>query len=433
MLKQTKAGTFMGILKNHNFLFLFLGRIVTNIGDSIYYVAAMWLVYSMGGNAFYSGLAGFLILLPVALQFVTGPFIDRWPIKRTLVITQILQAVLILIIPVAYYFNLLNVQVVLIIMPIVSFIEQFAYPSQTKALPIILTKKELVKGNSYFSFAYQGIDLVFNAVSGILVAFMGAITLYLADSLTFTVATILFSLLKLPNLEQKSKTTKKSLQIIIKNYFDELKEGFSFVFHSLMAVFLIGSIMANFTVGAAFAILPAFGAEHGGSEIYGFYLAAMSTGLLAGALLAGWMGNFRVGRFAIISFLIGAVCWVSSAVLHWTYIGIFLYGIAWIPIGGTNVIFSTVIQTVIPNSLLGRISSVQRSMTVVAMPIGSLAGGYFATITSSTLIFAISGSGLALVSVVWLLHPRLRSLPKANDMTSELFGLNFDSVEEKLN
>ncbi|MZE66935.1 MFS transporter, partial [Bacillus anthracis] len=48
----------MDILKNRNFLLLFLGRIFTNIGDSLYYVAAMWLVYKLSGNPFYSGLAG---------------------------------------------------------------------------------------------------------------------------------------------------------------------------------------------------------------------------------------------------------------------------------------------------------------------------------------------------------------------------------------
>lgn len=417
----------MEILKNNNFLLLFLGRIITNAGSSIYYVAAMWLVYSVGGSTFYSGLAGFLTLLPVALQFITGPFVDRWPVKSTLVITQIFQAVVILLIPGAYYFDVLTVQLILIVMPIVSFIEQFAYPSQTKALPTILTKKELVKGNSYFSFAYQGMDLVFFAVSGVLVAFMGAITLFLVDSLTFAVATILFSMLKLPYVEPKTQNTKKSFKEASTSYFKELKEGFSIVFRSLMAVFLIGSIIANFAMGAAFAILPAFGADHGGPEIYGFYLAAMSTGGLTGALLASWMGKLRLGSFSITAFLIGTVCWVLSAILPWTYVGVLLFGIAWIPIGGTNVIFSAVMQTVIPNNMLGRISTVQKSMTVIAMPIGSLLGGYFAISTNTTLIFAISGLGLAFVSIVWILHPRLRKLPKADDITSELFGLKFET------
>lgn len=128
----------MDILKNRNFLLLFLGRIFTNIGDSLYYVAAMWLVYKLSGNPFYSGLAGFLTLLPSALQFLTGPFVDRWPIKNTLVITQVLQCILILIIPITHYFDLLTVQLLLIIMPIVAFIEQFAYPAQSKALPLLL-------------------------------------------------------------------------------------------------------------------------------------------------------------------------------------------------------------------------------------------------------------------------------------------------------
>ncbi|MGY0693632.1 MFS transporter [Virgibacillus sp. FSP13] len=415
----------MRILKNKNFLFLLLGRIVSNMGDSIYYVAAMWLVYTLGGNAFYSGLAGFLTLLPTSLQFVTGPFVDRWPVKRTLIITQVLQAILILTIPIAYYFDVLTVQIVLIVMPIVSFIEQFAYPSQSKALPLILSKDQLVKGNSYFSFAYQGIDLVFNALSGVLVAFVGAVTLYLVDSLTFAVAAILFLTLKIPSSVEQKATKDKGIVQGIKKYVIDLKEGFSIVFRSLMATFLIGSIVANFAIGGAMAILPAFADERGGSEIYGFYLAAMSTGALIGALFASWMGKFKVGLFTIIAFLIGAVCWILSATLPWTYLAIVIYGIAWIPVGGTNVIFAATVQTVVPNRLLGRVGSVSASMSTIAMPLGSLAGGYFATITSSTLIFAVTGLGLAFVSIVWLLHPKLRSLPKADEMSPETFGLKF--------
>ena len=71
----------MDILKPEFPLIIFR-RIFTNIGDSLYYVAAMWLVYKLSGNPFYSGLAGFLTLLPSALQFLTGPFVDRWSIKH---------------------------------------------------------------------------------------------------------------------------------------------------------------------------------------------------------------------------------------------------------------------------------------------------------------------------------------------------------------
>ncbi|MED0952114.1 MFS transporter [Bacillus mobilis] len=409
----------MDILKNRNFLLLFLGRIFTNIGDSLYYVAAMWLVYELSGNPFYSGLAGFLTILPSALQFLTGPFVDRWSIKNTLVITQVLQCILILIIPITHYFDLLTVQLLLIIMPIVAFIEQFAYPAQSKALPLLLHKTQLLKGNSLFSFAYQGIDLICTTLSGILVALFGAITLYVIDSFTFAITALLFFSLKMPT--QAAANTSLST----KQYFTDLKEGFSIVFRSLMGVFLIGSVVANFSIGMTMAILPSFADSLGGVKSYGFFLAAISAGSLIGALFSSWVGKRNVGRVSIISFATGAIFWFLSTIVPFQWLSIFLFGLAWIPIGATNILFATISQIVIPNQYIGRINSVMRSMGTIAMPIGSLIGGYTANVFSSQLIFALASIGILFISLVWLLHPKLRSLPKADEITAETFGVRF--------
>ncbi|MGD2274126.1 MFS transporter [Bacillus wiedmannii] len=409
----------MDLLKNRNFLLLFLGRIFTNIGDSLYYVAAMWLVYKLSGNPFYSGLAGFLTLLPSALQFLTGPFVDRWSIKNTLVITQVLQCMLILIIPITHYFDLLTVQLLLIIMPIVAFIEQFAYPAQSKALPLLLHKTQLLKGNSLFSFAYQGIDLICTTLSGILVALLGAITLYVIDSITFAITALLFFSLKMP----KQAETNTSLST--KQYFTDLKEGFSIVFRSLMGVFLIGSVVANFSIGMTMAILPSFADSLGGVKSYGFFLAAISAGSLIGALCSSWVGKRNVGRVSIISFATGAIFWFLSTIVPFQWLSILLFGLAWIPIGATNILFATISQIVIPNQYIGRINSVMRSMGTIAMPFGSLIGGYAANLFSSQLIFALASIGILFISLVWLLHPKLRALPKADEITADTFGVRF--------
>lgn len=423
----------MDILKNRNFLLLFLGRIFTNIGDSLYYVAAMWLVYELSGNPFYSGLAGFLTLLPSALQFLTGPFVDRWPIKNTLVITQVLQCILILIIPITHYFDLLTVQLLLIIMPIVAFIEQFAYPAQSKALPLLLHKTQLLKGNSLFSFAYQGIDLICTTLSGILVALLGAITLYVIDSFTFAITAILFFLLKIPKQAETNVDfpPESNKSFSVKQYFSELKEGFSIVFRSLMGVFLIGSVVANFSIGMTMAILPSFADSLGGVKSYGFFLAAISAGSLIGALFSSWVGKRNVGHVSIISFATSAFFWFLSTVVPFQWLSIFLFGLAWIPIGATNILFATISQIVIPNQYLGRINSVTRSMGTIAMPFGSLIGGYTANVFSSQLIFALASIGILFISLVWLLHPKLRSLPKADEITADTFELRFKEERGK--
>ncbi|GAB6438837.1 MULTISPECIES: MFS transporter [unclassified Bacillus (in: firmicutes)] len=415
----------MDILKNRNFLLLFLGRIFTNIGDSLYYVAAMWLVYKLSGNPFYSGLAGFLTLLPSALQFLTGPFVDRWSIKNTLVITQVLQCILILIIPITHYFDLLTVQLLLIIMPIVAFIEQFAYPAQSKALPLLLHKTQLLKGNSLFSFAYQGIDLICTTLSGILVALFGAITLYVIDSFTFAITALLFFSLKMPN------QTETSTSLSTKQYFSDLKEGFSIVFRSLMGVFLIGSVVANFSIGMTMAILPSFADSLGGVKSYGFFLAAISAGSLIGALFSSWVGKRNVGRVSIIGFATGAIFWFLSTVVPFQWLSIFLFGLAWVPIGATNILFATISQIVIPNQYIGRINSVMRSMGTIAMPFGSLIGGYTANVFSSQLIFALASIGIFFISLVWLIHPKLRALPKADEITADTFEIRFKEERGK--
>ncbi|MGQ8852485.1 MFS transporter [Bacillus sp. SRB_8] len=409
----------MDILKNRNFLLMFLGRIFTNIGDSLYYVAAMWLVYKLSGNPFYSGLAGFLTLLPSTLQFLTGPFVDRWSIKNTLVITQILQCILILIIPITHYFDLLTVQLLLIIMPIVAFIEQFAYPAQSKALPLLLHKTQLLKGNSLFSFAYQGIDLICTTLSGILVALLSAITLYVIDSFTFAITALLFFSLKMP---QQAET---NTSLSTKQYFSDLKEGFSIVFRSLMGVFLIGSVVANFSIGMTMAILPSFADSLGGVKSYGFFLAAISAGSLIGALFSSWVGKRNVGRVSIIGFATGAIFWFLSTIVPFQWLSIILFGLAWIPIGATNILFATISQIVIPNQYIGRINTVIGSMGKIAMPFGSLIGGYTANVFSSQLIFALASIGILFISLVWLLHPKLRALPKADEITADTFEVRF--------
>ncbi|EEL75775.1 Permease [Bacillus cereus AH676] len=304
-------------------------------------------------------------------------------------------------------------------MPIVAFIEQFAYPAQSKALPLLLHKTQLLKGNSLFSFAYQGIDLICTTLSGILVALFGAITLYVIDSFTFAITALLFFSLKIP------KQTETGTTLSTKQYFSDLKEGFSIVFRSLMGVFLIGSVVANFSIGMTMAILPSFADSLGGVKSYGFFLAAISAGSLIGALFSSWVGKRNVGRVSIIGFATGATFWFLSTIVPFQWLSILLFGLAWIPIGATNILFATISQIVIPNQYIGRINSVMRSMSTIAMPIGSLIGGYTANVFSSQLIFAFASIGILFISLVWLLHPKLRALPKADEITADTFGVQF--------
>ncbi|WP_412103372.1 MFS transporter [Rossellomorea aquimaris] len=415
------------LFKNRNFASLFFGRLVTNMGDSIYYVAAMWLVYELGGSAFYTGLAGFLTLLPGTCQFLAGPLVDRWQIKKVLVWTQLIQAMLVLMIPLAHYTGYLTVTFILVIMPVISALNQFAYPGQSALLPRILRRDQLVKGNSLFSFAFQGVDLAFNALAGIVLTIVGAITLYMFDAVTFIAASILFSLIQLKEGNQPQKKVK--LTDTIHQYKEDLVEGFSIVFNSHLAKFLLGSIVANFAIGSTYAVLPSFADGRGGSELYGLYLAAISGGALCGALLASLLGKYPIGKLTILLFLTGGMMWITSGMVKVNGFSIILFGLSWIPIGATNVIFGAALQSMVPSHLLGRIFSVTASLGAMAMPLGSLLGGYFADLFSPQMVYLVSATGILFIALVWSINGTLRSLPSPSTLDPSALGLPNDTAQ----
>lgn len=415
----------MGIFMQRNFLIMFLGRVVTNIGDSFYTVAAMWLVYDLGGSTFYTGLAGFLTILPRFVQFFSGPLIDRIPIRSLLLYTQIIQAILLLIIPIANYFTFLSITLVLIISPLVTTLNMFVYPAQMASLPKFVKEKDLTKANSYFTLAYQGIEIGCNAVAGILIVMIGTISIYLLDSVLFMVGAILFSLLRVPMVitQKQEKKSEDSCFASLKIYKADLKIGIDILLSKPLLRILIGVIAINLVGGATFVVLPEFSEQRGGPEIYGLLLMAQAIGSLSGALLAPYLKveRFGLGKVYSIAFLISGFMWALSIASPWTWLMIAIYGIAWLPGGVTNILINTCLQKGIPKHLLGRVFSASFSLSGIAMPLGSLLGGYLGMLFGSIFVIFCSGLVVFLVGAFWMIDKTTRSLPKTENINENTF------------
>ncbi|MFC6731396.1 MFS transporter [Haladaptatus sp. DYSN1] len=401
------------LLRNGPFVRLMAGRLVTNAGDSLYYIAAMWLVYSLTGSAFYTGLAGFLTMLPGAFQFLAGPLVDRVSIRRVLVTTQVIQGVLVLTIPLAHYTGHLTVWFVLTVMPVLASLNQLVYPAQITALPRLVDDEHLVPANSAFSFAYQGVDLVFNAVGGIVVAVFGAVTLFLVDSVTFAAAALLFFSVRVPPAEDAdADATESPLQ----TYLTDLREGIAALRASPLFLLILGAVVANFAFSGYFAVLPAYADTLGNSAAYGLLLAALSAGMLAGALGAGTVDHFAFGRLIVVSYLLSGVLWVLAVLAPSLALTAALFAVAAVPIGATNVLVMTLVQTSMPERLVGRVTSVLVSMATVATPFGALLGGAAADASGPTVVMLATGVSFVFVAGYVIALPRLRKLGPIGDV-----------------
>jgi MFS family permease len=440
----------VGLLRNGAFARLVGGRLVTNAGDSLYYIAAMWLVYDLTGSELYTGLAGFLVMAPSALQFLFGPLVDRTSLRPLLVGTQVVQGLLVLVVPVAHFLDLLSVWVVLTVMPLLSLLNQPVYPAQSAALPRIIEREELVGANSVLTLAYQGVDAGFNALGGVVVAAFGAVTLFLVDSVTFAVATLLFLGLDIPeagagDIEESDPddeagadpTTDQDADPAAvpdggtgeptddgadpdgwAGYLADLREGIGFLRGTVVAKLTLGVIVVNFAFGGVMAVLPSYGDTMGGAGAYGLLAAAVGVGMLVGSLVGNAVEEWPFGYVVSGGMGLGAVLWTAAITVGSMPATPVLLALALIPAGTMNVLVFSLVQAVVPDRLLGRAMSVIMSGASAMTPIGALIGGALADATTPALVLYGNAVATALFACYVFAVPSLRHIPRVGAVST---------------
>lgn len=472
-----------GPFQNTAFRRLFAGRVITNVGDSLYFIAAMWLVYSLTNDPFYTGVAGFLTLGPQALQFLAGPLVDRWSIRRTLVGTQVIQAVVVAVIPIAHTVGALRVELVLVVMPLLAALNQFVYPAQSAALPRLLDDEQLVAANSVFSIAYQGLDMVANGVGGLLIAAVGAVSLFAIDAVTFAVAAIVFLTVSVPaagenddsQAQAGSATPEDSVaadggerdragetgpadhatgeadptddspdetgrtddtagetgasEDADEPYLDRLRAGIAVLRGSFLLWLILGALVVNFTSGMVLAAIPVYAdslavpaavAAIGAAGAYGVLMAAFAAGSFLGAITANAVSEYPLGWTMVAGFAVSGVLWTTAIGLSWLPVTAVLIVVALLPVGAVNVQLAAVVQSAPPEEYVGRVSSLLGSASTAMIPIGSLAGGAVAgTLGARAAMLALGVGSLALALYV-LVHPALRGLAAPEEISIDI-------------
>lgn len=408
------------MIKNKDFYVLLLGRLITNFGDSLYAIASTLLVYKMSGSTIYSGLTLFLTSSTAIVQLLLSPILDKINMKKFLILSQFFQAVLILIIPFLYKFGKLSVYHIMIIMPIISLINQLVYPGQISLLPKILSEKELVTGNSLMTMAYQGSNAIFDTFAGFIISLCGFMASFYADSISFILTGILFCFLS-KKLSHSQKREEKSKKNLIKNHFKSLKDG---LYLSRIFVLVFGIVFINFSATSISAVLPAFAQNE---IFYSLMLAGMGAGLLLGSLFAGFpkLKEISLGKLYIYGMMIVALAWILfSNFQNNIKIGVVLYGLGWFVVGVVNVYAQTMVQIIVPSEKIGSAMGAMVGISTFMAPLGALFGGVLGEYLSSSKAIFIGSFIIFLVAIFWALNKNIRKLPSVNE---------FDKVLEKIN
>lgn len=403
------------MFKNKNFSILLFGRLITNFGDSIYSIATLTLIYSLTKSTFYSGITLFLISFTAILQIFISPIISKFDVKKFLIISQLLQAIILLVITYLIFIDKLHITTLIIFIVCISFINQIVYPIQLGLLPKIVKQQELVKANSLFSIAYQGSDALFNSIGGFIITVFGTIFAFIINSFTFFVNSILFIFL--------SSDLSKNTNSVQENYFSKLSSGIKIWNKPLLKPLLIGIIIINFSTSSLLTVLPEYSET---SYFYGILLSASGLGILIGAFLSNTqiLKNIRLS-ILYTTFTLGiALSWGTLSILNNNSIinriinfSLFLFG--WILIGILNTYSQTMIQCIISKDKLDIAMSTMIGLSIAFTPLGALIAGILSIKYNTKTIIIITSLLVFCVFLFWLFNNNIRKLPSFSNLTKE--------------
>lgn len=393
----------MILRKYKDFCQLFLGRLISNCGDSIYTIVLSWYVLEMTNSAWYVGVLNFLIFIPNTFSFIFGKKIDSLPKKHLLVFLELAQLLAVLGIVLGIALRGVNANLSLAIIFSCVFIASTVglniYTVQDALVPKIVPTKDLAKAEMYMSVAYNGTEYVFTAISGFLLSMLSYIPLLLIDVLTFLSSILLFRQI---SFKEKIEKTREQT---------DFWSGLRFIWQNKVVFSItLGGAIVNFLFGGFNVYQLLIAKDVGNSAFYGLLVSACAVGTL--------LGTTVVANFVLQKFSLGQAFWLataifgigigSTAMVHSRLVLLLIWFVSCLFLGITHVAQKPILQTEIPDEHLGEVFSAFYTVTIPTLAIGSLIFGYVAKTMSWRLFLVLFAMALLLVSLLYFSNRKLR-------------------------
>jgi MFS family permease len=376
-----------------DFRVLWFGAFTSTVGTWMQKVAQSWLVFDLTKSSFFLGLDDFLGQLPILLfTLVGGVVADRHDRRRLLLGSQYIQMTAAFILAALVFFGYVRIWHILSLSFATGLAQAFGGPAYQSLVPSLVHKKHLPNAIALNSIQFN-LARVFGPLLAGIALFFGTAACFGLNGLSFLVVIVALMSLHIKHIRPADR--KPMLQ--------ELKGGLAYARSEPSIITLtVLAFLTTFLGLPLLTFLPVFAREifHGEVRVYTHMMAFSGAGAVLGALVVAWLGRFKhMGlTLLIVQAFFGAliVAFAVSRVWWWSCALLFLAGAALI------VVFSmtaSLVQLIVPDHLRGRVVSIYMVAFRGGMPLGSLAGGYAASLTSAPHVLTVNG---ALVSVVAL-------------------------------
>jgi MFS family permease len=397
--------TLLRALRHRNYRIFMAGQLISLIGTWMQTVAESWLVYRLTGSALLLGLAGFANRIPIfLLSPIGGAVADRYSRHRIVIATQVASMILAAALAFLTLTHLVRIWHLMAIAALLGVVNAFDIPGRQSFVVELVAREDLQNAIALNSSMFNGARVVGPAIAGVLVAAVGEGWCFFANAVSYIAVIIGLLLMRVPRTPAAARPASAVAHVM---------EGFRFVSRSrpILALLLLLGLIS--LMGTPYSVLMPIIADqtfHSGARGLGILMGASGVGALLGALsLASRVGLQGYGRtiaFAAIGFGLSLIAFSTVRSL-WLGVAFLL------PVGFAMMTqmaaSNTLIQSMVPNELRGRVMAVYSMMFMGMAPIGALLAGLLAGWLGAATTVAAGGAFCLLGGLIFLQRlPHLR-------------------------
>ena len=409
-----------GLWRHRDFRNLWTAETVSQLGSQISQIGLpLVAIIVLKASAFEVALLGVIEFAPfILISLPAGVWVDRLRRKPILVVSDLGRAILLASIPVAYWLDALTIWQLYVVGFAVGVLTVFFDVSYQSYLPSLVSREQLIEGNSKLEISRSAAQLAGPGLGGGLVELLTAPIAVLVDAISFLASAIFLFRIRKEEVVQTRAERQAGPGMKA-----EVAEGLRYVLGNRYLRWIAASTATfNFFGNIIFAVYLVFAVRELGlsAGVIGLIFAVANIGYLVGALVANRLSRrFGVGPTIIIgaagsiSIFLIAIAPASNpipfliAAQAISGMGVPIYNI-------TQVSFR---QAITPERLQGRMNSVMRFVVWGVMPLGALLGGAIASWFSLRTAMWVGAIGMSLAVLPVLLSPvrTLREMPEPVD------------------
>ena len=393
------------------FLLIFSGQAFSLFGSRLVQFSLVWYLTSQTGSAQVLTTASIVAIVP---QVLIGPFagalVDRWNRRRVMMISDSLIAAAIMLLAVMFALGRVEIWHIYLVMLFRSVGGAFQWSAMQASTSMMVPRGHLSR-IAGLNQSLQGLVIIVAPPTGALFLEILPIQYVLAlDVLTAILAVGPLVFISIPQPERDATNAKGVLS--------DMREGFSWLWSKKPLVIIMGiSLMINLVITPAFTLLPLLITTYfkGGAIELALVQSANGLGMILGGITLGIWGGFKSkSRTAFTAILIGSFWLIgfSQIPADMFWLGVFFIFVFGFMNAIGNSSFFSVLQTVVPFEIQGRVFTLVMATSGAIAPIGLAIGGPVAELVGIRFWFVIAGINIFIGSLLGLIIPGIKNLEK---------------------